>query len=1203
MKSTVGRMAIVFCAFAATASAQSFYKQPTLFTTAPPEKLSVTTIGNFGPVGIAIDLHQPAFTMWIGDVAPKNKDVDIEPGSPAEAAGLKKDQVIDSINGQKLKDIDPRIQLGQIIADAEASDGVLTMMVRENAAAPTAKEVIVKIPVLGSYSKSWPVDCPKSDKIVRNFNDYLAKPGSNKGFASGGMLMLVASGTDKDMEVVRQWVHSMADSDGFTIPWHITFAGMVVCEYYLKTGDPVAMKVINRYVRDAARGEYLDGWSGRGKVVGMGYGRGHLNAGGTGVITFLMLAKQCGAEINDSLLHRTLTHYFRYAGRGLNPYGDDRPETSFVDNGKNGNLALAMAAAASLTPEGEGSIYARARDIAAMSGFYTTTFMLHGHTGGGVGEIWRSAAMTLLQDTKPAQYRDFLDNRKWHYDMSRRFDGSFTILGGAKYEDVEWGGCYPWVYVLPKKSLRITGAPPTKFSKTYQLPKRPWGTAADDVFLSLEAAPDKDGKRMDLSGETLAKDSGKPLIERFNAAGELSDDEIRRYIRHPEFLIRHMVGNHAAGLHAHYMSPAPGKTQRPQLLEEFARDADPRVRYAGLQAVTRIFDPESEWSKKMFDYAIERLKNEEESWFVKDICLKVVGMGTSDMIAPHMALLESYLNHKEQWLNQGALTALAQVSLDERTTERAMPVVGAFMSKTMRQSTTGGVMSMLRKSLPTASPKVQASAAKVFGKTYANYSAPRTAEGGLDLQGHRNGTLERFAQTLLSVPGGAEVLYEVAKKEYPDKALPHENIFLAADFESFGPEIRKVIMPIVRDQVIYEFIGRNRNKLLADIKKPSSKGGVVTNSVDELVALYQKVGVNDFDWKNFGPDLRNTEWNYLSFEPKEKQPYDKSPWRYRPVSLPQGQENWAKPEFNTAQADWKKGLPPFGQYKGKLEDNSSSGRNLWNMKPRTLWEHEVLLVRGTYQFPPLEPGHAYRVRVDRGQGVGAGDGFQLFVNGKPIAEVKEGLGRRGGDNIRGGWITNEFTDAFAKGPVTIAALTFLRYGDRAIVTMPPEPQGIMQMWLEKRTLPPLDAETFGKAAAMVPMLNAAWQASHDPDSGEEPTEDLRYRYDGTFVPDSKAVGTWVVTALVDHAAEFDPKAKSPRGKTNFNDIELRSDGGTGSPSYLWSGDILMDLDRAQALKMEIKSLGGADYLFIEAGGFGPKNPVGWKPQWMVLKRK
>lgn len=1209
MKSFI-RYVSVLLVISGLSSAQSFYKESPLFTTAPPEDKSVTTIGNIGPLGIAIDLHQPAFTMWVGDIAPKDSSVDIEPNSPAALAGLKKDQVIDSINGQKLENIDPRIQLGKIIADAEATDGVLKMMIREDAKATEAKEVVVKIPVLGAYSKTWPLNCPKSDKIVSNFNEYLAKPGSNKGFAGGAMLMLVASGTEKDLAIVREWVHGMADSDGMTIPWHITFAGVVVCEYYLKTGDPVAMKVINRFVGDATKGEYLDGWSGRGKVVGMSYGRGHLNAGGTGVVTFLMLAKQCGAEINDSLLHRTLTHYFRYAGRGLNPYGDDRPETSFVDNGKNGNLAMAMAAAASLTPEGEESIYARARDIAAMSSFYTTTYMLHGHTGGGVGEIWRSAAMTFLQDKKPAQYRDFLDNRQWHYDLSRRFDGSFTILGGAKYEDVSWGGCYPWVYVLPKKSLRITGAPPSKFSKTYQLPKRPWGTAADDAFLSLAAAPDKDGKIMDLSGETLAKDSAKPLIERMQKLGELSDDEIRKYVRHPEFLIRNMAANHAAGIKVHYMWREAGHTQRLQLLEEFARDSDPRVRYAGIRASLVIFDPatpmtaaSTEWGKKMFGYAIERLKDDEESWFIKDVCLELVGKGSPEMIIPHIGLLESYLNHKEQWLNHGALTALAKLSLDERFTDRTMPVVGQFISKTMRQSTTGGVLSMLRKTLPTSSPKVQAAAAKVFGETYSKYSAPRAAEGGLDLSPHRRGTLERFAQTLLSVPGGAEVLYEVSKKEFPDQILPHTHIFLAADFDSFSPEMRQVITPIVRDQVIYEFIGKNRTKLIADIKKPSSKSGSVQNTVDELVSLYQKVGVNDFDWKNFGPDLRNTEWNYLSYEPKEKQPYDKSPWRYRKVSNPDGMENWFKPEFDPVKAGWKKGLPPFGQYKGKLENNHASGRNLWTETPRTLWEHEVLLVRGSYQFPALKPGFGYRLRVDRGQGVGAGDGFKVFVNGKEIVEVKDGLGRRAGDLLRGGWITDEFTDDFAKGPVTISAITFLRYGDRAIVTMPPEAQGIFSMWLEERKLPQLDAATFGKAAAMTPMLTSAWQDAHDPDSEEEPTEDLRFQYDGKFVSNPKITGKWQAIATVASVEEFDPKAKLTLLKPLFKDAEFKEGGVTHSANMLWSGDMLMDLDRSQALKMTPKTIEGSDYLFIELGGFSPENPSGWKGQLMVMKRK
>ena len=72
-----------------------------------------------------------------------------------------------------------------------------------------------------------------------------------------------------------------------------------------------------------------------------------------------LLAKQCGANVSDSPLQRTLV--YRYAGRGSPPpYGDHSPETSFVDNGKNGKLA--MTAAATLIPDSGKSVYAEARD-------------------------------------------------------------------------------------------------------------------------------------------------------------------------------------------------------------------------------------------------------------------------------------------------------------------------------------------------------------------------------------------------------------------------------------------------------------------------------------------------------------------------------------------------------------------------------------------------------------------------------------------------------------------------------------------------------------------------------------------------------------------------------------------------------------------------------------------------------------------------
>ena len=75
--------AFAFGCLVAPAQADSFYKNPYgLFSTRPSEEKSLQTIDRFGPVGIGIELIQPAFTMRI-----KN----IEEGSPAaETALLKK---------------------------------------------------------------------------------------------------------------------------------------------------------------------------------------------------------------------------------------------------------------------------------------------------------------------------------------------------------------------------------------------------------------------------------------------------------------------------------------------------------------------------------------------------------------------------------------------------------------------------------------------------------------------------------------------------------------------------------------------------------------------------------------------------------------------------------------------------------------------------------------------------------------------------------------------------------------------------------------------------------------------------------------------------------------------------------------------------------------------------------------------------------
>jgi hypothetical protein len=182
---------------AAAAKEGTFYKRPALFSYRPSDTARVVSIDRFGPVGMGIELHQPAFVMKIKNV---------EKGSPAGSAGtLKAGQTIESINGDTLRDIDPRIQLGRIIADAEASDDVVKFVIRDDRDAPE-QEVVVTIPVLGAYSRTWPLNCPKSDKIVRTFADHYAA----KGGGGQVMLVLLSTGEEKDLDVVTRWARRFA---------------------------------------------------------------------------------------------------------------------------------------------------------------------------------------------------------------------------------------------------------------------------------------------------------------------------------------------------------------------------------------------------------------------------------------------------------------------------------------------------------------------------------------------------------------------------------------------------------------------------------------------------------------------------------------------------------------------------------------------------------------------------------------------------------------------------------------------------------------------------------------------------------------------------------------------------------------------------------------------------------------------------------
>ena len=1177
-----------------TAGAQSFYKEPHgLFSTRPGETKSLQTIKRFGPVGMGIDLIQPAFVMRISS---------LEEGSPAAETGkLAKGQIIESINGQVLKEIDPRIQLGRILAAAEASDGILKFAIKGDPG-----PVTVKVPVLGAYSRTWPLNCPKSDKIVRQVAEYLSKPDAQKGLAGIGMLFLLSTGEAKDLEVVRQWAR---DVKPHRYPWYIGYGGIPLAECYLRTGDPKILENIQIGVENAAKSQHNDGWAGRGSAL-TSYGAGHLNAAGTHVVTFLMLAKECGAEVPDRLLLRSLRHFYRYAGRGNNPYGDNRPEVGFVDNGKNGKLAFAMAAAAALTPDGENSLYAKARDVCAIQSFYTTSFMLHGHTGGGIGEIWRSAAMGLMREKKPRQYRDFMDNRKWHYDLSRRFDGSFGILGGSGYDKEQWGVAYPLAYTIPRKTLRIAGAPRTKFSKPCQLPRQLWGTEADNAFLSFEAVPDKDGKKQDLSKETLAKDSSMAFIRRFHGSEQPADDEIRRYVHHQEHNIRNIAAFKALGINSGYIGwKAGGGKVRMDLVMEFLKHHDPRVRRVMFGALLNKPDV---ITSEVFELAAQAVRDPHESWWVKDAALQIVGRGSPDLIVPLVDLLLPYLRHEEDWLKNAALTALTPVVADERCYRRVLPAIGDLIRKNQRVSVTRGLGAGIRSKIKEAGSAVQKLATQTLEGTFTGYAGSKTAPGGLDTTSTFEFHLEAIAESLADVPGGLDVLYDIARQRKPKEILPYKEFFLNADPSRFGPKLKKAINPIIMEELVPEYVGRNRGRLeqLAGGEIQSGYPGGSRDVIDGLVSLYDRAGHKDYEWNIF-MDLRNAKWSYHSFAPvpSEQVPFDQLITRYREVTPPKGLGNWFAPA--NASPLWKGGKSPFGHYMGKLPTGpvhkcgaGCTGPGCYGAtKINTFWEKEVLLLRQHFEAPPVKPGHRYRLRVNDGNHVGSGGGHVIYINGEQLIEAKTCNGRGSGGLPKGAYITRDFMDDFKGGKVCIAVMTFLRNNDKyKVKPSKPVPQGKFSLHIEEQKLPPMEDELVFKSASIVPMLSSEWQDRQDPEDREKSASAVKYRWDGRFVNNPKISGAWKVIAQVADIADFDPDRKTRVNRPPFSSLTLKDGGRTDNPVWAWSGNVLMDLTKFQALKMKPMNLDGKDYLFVEVGGFGNRNKPGWKSQLLVLAR-
>ena len=84
-----------------------------------------------------------------------------------------------------------------------------------------------------------------------------------------------------------------------------------------------------------------------------------------------------------------------------------------------------------------------------------------------------------------------------------------------------------------------------------------------------------------------------------------------------------------------------------------------------------------------------------------------------------------------------------------------------------------------------------------------------------------------------------------------------------------------------------------------------------------------------------------------------------------------------------------------------------------------------LLMRQTFEIPPLKPDHAYRLILGGAGCDRSGEGFAIYVNGTLLTQANGGFYRYSG--VRGAYVFQDLLPEFQTGKVTIAIINFLRY--------------------------------------------------------------------------------------------------------------------------------------------------------------------------------
>jgi hypothetical protein len=382
----------------------------------------------------------------------------VEKGSPAESV-LAVGDVLLGVGGKAFA-YDPRTELGKALTAAESDAGGGKLALTRWRAGKT-EEVVLKLPVLGSYSPTAPFDCVKSKRILEQGCKALAarmdRPSGEPITRSLNALALLASGDASYLPLIKkeaQWAADFSAKDMQT--WRYGYVMMLLAEYVAATDDQSVLPGLKRLALESAQGQSAVGSWGHGfaKPDGRLGGYGMMNSPGIPLTIGLVMARTAGVKdpAVDLAIERSARLLRFYIGKGAIPYGDHHPWIeNHDDNGKCGMAAVLF----NLLDEPAGSKFFSHMSVASHGPERDT-----GHTGNFFNMLWAMPGVALGgQHATGAWMQEF---GAWYFDLARQHDGSFPHQGPPEnnrdsYAGWDCTGAYLLAYAMPLKKIMLTG--------------------------------------------------------------------------------------------------------------------------------------------------------------------------------------------------------------------------------------------------------------------------------------------------------------------------------------------------------------------------------------------------------------------------------------------------------------------------------------------------------------------------------------------------------------------------------------------------------------------------------------------------------------------------------------------------------------------------------------------------------------------------